>query len=256
MLERLKELPPEIEGLRAVGTVSREDYELVLEPILERARDEGRRIRFLYEIGAGFDGFTAGGAWADTRLGLRFLRIFEACAVVSDIAWIRQTARAVGFVLPCPVRVFAGADRDEAVRWLRSYANEAAVVHRLLTDRGIIVLEISRPLRAADFDALAETADDWIRMHGYLQGLVVHAREFPGWENLAGFVHHIRFIRQHHRKIQKVALAADTRLASVAPHIAEHFVEAEIRRFEYDELAQAIDWASTPRQIGKRAAAG
>src|SRR5689334_21956867 len=53
---------------------------------------------------------------------------------------------------------------------------------RLLPESSVIVAEIERPLRVADFDALALIADAWIEAHGVLGGLVVHARRFPGWE--------------------------------------------------------------------------
>jgi hypothetical protein len=241
MLERIDDTPSAIEGFRAIGKVSKDDYETVLEPVLRRARENGTRIRFLYEIGAGFDGFTAAGAWEDAKLGLRYLTVFEACAVVSDIGWTRETARAIGIVLPCPVRVFASEDRDQAVSWLVSLPQEVPLAHRVLPDRNVVVLEVTRALRPEDFDALARTVDELIREHGQLQGLVVHAREFPGWGNFAGFLRHIAFIREHHRKIAKIALAADARLASLAPRIAKHFVEAQIRRFEFDALDQAIE---------------
>ena len=58
MLERINDLSPGVIGLRAVGKVSKEDYEQVLEPILDDARREGRRIRFLYQFGPEFEGFT------------------------------------------------------------------------------------------------------------------------------------------------------------------------------------------------------
>ena len=73
------------------------------------------------------------------------------------------------------------------------------------------------------------TVDPWIEAHGALRGLVVDVREFPGWENVTGFLH--RFVRGHHRKVQQIALAAGGRLAEWAPRLAAHFVEAEVRRF-------------------------
>ena len=32
-------------------------------------------------------------------------------------------------------------------------------------------------------------------------------------------------------------------MAELAPRLAEHFVQAEIKRFEYDELDEAVVWA-------------
>jgi type II secretory pathway component PulK len=108
----------------------------------------------------------------------------------------------------------------------------------------VILVEVKQPLRAQDFEALAVTADAWIKAHGELQGLVIHAREFPGWENLGSFFRHVRFARDHQRKVKKIALAVDSKLASLVPMITEHFVQAEIKSFAYSELDSAIAWAA------------
>ncbi|MEO8361930.1 MAG: STAS/SEC14 domain-containing protein [Vicinamibacteria bacterium] len=244
MLEILKDLPAGIEGVKAVGQVTRDDYEKVFEPMMDAARGNGRHIRFLYQLGAQFDGFTPGAAWEDAKLGLRFLRLFDGCAIVSDVAWIRDSARLVGFILPCPVGVFGNDERERAIEWLAALPDEgAATSHRLLPESGVIVVEVAGPLRAQDFDSLALTADTWIAAHGDLRGIVIHAREFPGWENLGSLFRHIRFIRNHHRKVARVALAAEGKLASLAPRLAEHFVKAEVKSFPYDALESAIAWA-------------
>ena len=58
MLERLKDLPPGIDGLRATGKITKEDYERIFEPLVDGARREDRRLRFLYELGPEFEGST------------------------------------------------------------------------------------------------------------------------------------------------------------------------------------------------------
>ena len=87
-------------------------------------------------------------------------------------------------------------------------------------------------------DLLAQLLDD-----GYLLGIVSHAREVPGWENLVGFFRHMRFIRNRQQKVTRVALATESTLAGLAPRIAEHFVKAELKAFPYDALESAIAWA-------------
>lgn len=72
-------------------------------------------------------------------------------------------------------------------------------------------------MRVQDFDALALTADTWIEARGDLQGVVLHARGFPGWENFGSFLRHAQFVRDHHRKVIKVALSADGKLAGRQP---------------------------------------
>ena len=120
MLERLANLPPGIEGVKALETVSKEDYEKVLEPIFDRARQKGEPIRFLYEFAPDFHGFSRGAAWEDVRFGLGAVRQLAGCAVVSDIVWVRESAKFVGFWLPCPLRAFARHERDQAIAFLQS----------------------------------------------------------------------------------------------------------------------------------------
>src|SRR5262249_44873234 len=140
------------------------------------------------------------------------------------------------------VRVFGNGQFAEAVDWLRSLPEGPTLSHRLLPE-GVLVVEVRQALRAQDFDALAATADVWLEAHGDLRGIVIHAREFPGWENLGGLIRHVRFVRDHQRRVRRVALASDSRLADLAPRLAEHFVQAEVRRFGYDELDAAVAWA-------------
>jgi SpoIIAA-like len=243
VIEKLKDLPGGIDGVRAIGKISKEDYEQVFVPLLDEARREGRHIRFLYQVGPDFEGFTPGAAWEDAKIGLHFLRLFDGCAIVTDLAWIRELTRLAGFFMPCPVSVFSNTEFAGAVDWLRSLPEGSAISHQLLPESGVIVVEVKQALRAQDFDSLAFTADTWIEAHGSLQGLVIHAREFPGWENLASFFRHVRFVREHHRKVKRIALAVDSKLASLAPSIAEHFIQAEVKSFGYDELDDAIAWA-------------
>ena len=244
MLERLTNLPAGIDGVKATGKVSQQDYQQVFDPLIDEARRTNRRLRLLYQFEPQFESFTAGGAWEDASLGLRSLRLIDGLAIVSDVSWIRDASRLLAFFMPGPVRHFGNAQFTEAVAWLQSLPQAAGVTHRLLADSGVIVVDVTQALRARDFDELAVTADTWIEAHGHLQGLVIHARRFPGWENLGGLLSHVRFIRDHHRKIRRIALAADGELATLGPRIGEHFVQAEVKSFAYDALDAAIAWAA------------
>lgn len=243
MIERLRDLPDGVDGLRASSKVTREDYERAVEPLFDEARREGRRIRLLYQFGPDFEGFTAGGMWDDVQLGLQYLRLFERCAIVSDVEWIGQVSRLFGTMVPFPVRHFRNTELEAALSFLRAPVAGPTVPHRLLSDVGVLIVEPERPLRREDFEAVAMTVDPWLEAHGRLQGVVIHAREFPGWENLGGFLRHLRFLRDHQRKVRHVAVAVDGRLAQIAPKLVEHFVEAEVRHFPYDQLAAAVEWA-------------
>jgi hypothetical protein len=115
--------------------------------------------------------------------------------------------------------------------------------HRLIPESGVIVAEIKQALGPSDFAALAATADDWIKTHGSLSGLVLHAHHFPGWESLRGMISHLRFVRDHHKEVKRVALVTEARLASITEQLAAHFVKAEVKTFGFDKLEEATAWA-------------
>lgn len=244
MIERLEHLPPGIDGLRVSGTVSEQDYETVVAPLLEQAAREQRRVRLLYQVAADLQGFTLAGAWADTRLGLRHLDVLERVALVSDVRWMRALTQLLGAALPCPMAAFSNAQWTEALSWLVPSGSGATVQHRLLEDIGVLVIEPSGVLRREDFEAIARTIDPWIRRHGELRGVVVHARAFPGWENLGSVLRHVRFVREHHRAVRRVALAADGWAAELVPMLARHVVDVEMRHFPYGEFDEAVRWAA------------
>jgi hypothetical protein len=245
MLEKINDLPYGIVGINAVGHVSRQDYEAVFEPLLHEARRDGRRMRFLYQFGPSFEGVTVGGAWEELKIGLSAMKSFEGCAIVTDIGWIREASRPIGFLLPCPVRVFANNDRAVASEWLHSLPVGSSVSHHLFRETGVVVIEIKRALHAFDFDALILSVDTWLEAEGPLPGLVFRVREFPGWNKLGNFLHHLRFVHDYHHKVRRIALASDSKLAVYAPRLAKHFTAAEVKTFDYDAVELAVKWAGT-----------
>ena len=116
------------------------------------------------------------------------------------------------------------------------------IQHELLRERGILILKPEGALRAEDFTALAGAVDPYIEQHGDLNGLMIEAPSFPGWESFAALVSHLRFVRDHHRRIRRIAVVSDSTLLAVAPKIASHFVSAELRTFEGAGRAAALAW--------------
>lgn len=112
----------------------------------------------------------------------------------------------------------------------------------LLRDKGIAILSPAGPLEKSDFARIAEEIDPYIAANGQLAGLMVRAEAFPGWESFGALVSHLRFVKDHHREIARIAVVTDSELLQIMPHIAKHFVAADIRQFPYREKAQALSW--------------
>ena len=243
MLERLKNLPHGADGVSAIGKVTKEDYRQVAAPLFEELASNGRHVRFLYHLGHKFEGFTLGGAWEDAKMGLRYFRVFDRLAIVTDVSWLRNLSRLAGTFMPCPVRVFSCKDLQAAISWLNPRAADRSLSYQLITEEGVLVVDPSQPLRAEDFVTLANTIDPFIESHGALNGLVVHARTFPGWENLSALLGHVRFAAAHKDKVLRIALVSDSNLAALMPKLAQHFVSAEVKHFSYEKIERAIEWA-------------
>ena len=114
--------------------------------------------------------------------------------------------------------------------------------HKLLQDWGILIVNPQGPLEQADFEALAKIVDPYIESHGTLRGLMIYTESFPGWNNFAGLVSHLKFVKDHQRHIDKVAAVTDSGFLEVIPGIANHFVKADIRHFDFEEKENAMKW--------------
>ncbi len=118
MLQRIDGFDDNVVAVRAVGTVTADDYQSVLEPALEAAAAGGRKIRVLFELGEEFTGYDAGAMVEDTKAGLGSRGSFERIAVVSDVGWVRHAFGMFGGLMHGEVRVFANADEAEARAWI------------------------------------------------------------------------------------------------------------------------------------------
>ena len=112
----------------------------------------------------------------------------------------------------------------------------------LLRDKGIVVLKPEGALQADDFRRLARMVDPYIAEAGGLRGILIDAPHFPGWDGFAALLEHLRFVRDHHRKVGRVAAVTDSSFLKVLPRVAEHFAHPEIRVFGGAERAAALIW--------------
>lgn len=109
-------------------------------------------------------------------------------------------------------------------------------------ETGIAILEPDGKLAASDFESASAIIDPFIEQSGKLNGIVIHVESFPGWDSFSALVRHLRFVKDHHKKVSHVAFATDSPLGGFAEHVASHFVNAEIRHFSYAELDESKDW--------------
>ncbi len=107
---------------------------------------------------------------------------------------------------------------------------------------GLAILEPDGPLTKGDFESAAKVIDPYIENTDQFSGIIIHTESFPGWDSFAALASHLRFVKEHHKKISRVAISTNSVIGNFSEAVASHFVNAEIKLFSYQELEQARDW--------------
>jgi hypothetical protein len=111
--------------------------------------------------------------------------------------------------------------------------------------KSVLHVRPTGPLQEKDFVALSQAVDPFIERNRGLSGLLLEVAHFPGWTNLAAATQHFRFVRDHHRRIKKIAIVADSLLGEAVEQIATHFVAATIKHFSFSHLDDAKTWVAS-----------
>ncbi len=109
-------------------------------------------------------------------------------------------------------------------------------------NEGIILVEPIDRLEQSDFEKLANEIDAFPQDKNSLIGLIIYTKSFPGWDDFNAFFHHMKFVKDHHKEIQRVAIVTDSKIGAIAPGIVNHFVAARIKHFEYVSIEEAKQW--------------
>jgi hypothetical protein len=116
MLELIDGLPGNVVGIAVSGRLTMQDCQDVLVPAIEKSLKRHEKIRLYYELHSRFPG----AAWDELDLGLEHALRCERVAIVTDIGWVRLTIKALRFLIPSEIRVFATVQADEGRAWIRA----------------------------------------------------------------------------------------------------------------------------------------
>ena len=112
----------------------------------------------------------------------------------------------------------------------------------LLRDREIFVITPEGPLEEADFDRLAQRRSIHSLRRGEIARRYGQCEVIPRLGELWSLVSHLKFVADHHRKIERIAAVSDSGFLKIMPRIADHFVQAEIKHFDLAQKDQALAW--------------
>ena len=114
MIELIEGLPKNVVGISVRGRVTRQECHDILTPAVEKSLKWRDKMRLYYELNSRFPG----AAWDDLDLGIDHATRCERIAIVTDIAWVRLTVKAIRFLIPGEIRVFATIEAPEGRAWI------------------------------------------------------------------------------------------------------------------------------------------
>ena len=112
MIELMDGLPRHVVGISVKGRVTREECRRVLTPAIASSLRWRDKIRLYYELGSRFPG----SGWDD--LDFEHASCCERIAIVTDIAWVRLTVKAIRFLIPGEIHVFDTSEAAAARTWI------------------------------------------------------------------------------------------------------------------------------------------
>lgn len=239
MIEEMTGLPAGTLGFKVFGNVTGDDYDNVLTPAIDKAIEEFDRIKLLAQIGPDFEGYSLDAAWDDAKLGLRHWNGFERVAVATDLGWLRTMIKAMGFMMPCPVRLFELGEVDDAKRWL----SESLGSIQLNGEGDFITVRLLGKLEPSAYDGVSEEIDNLMSRFEHVR-LMLDLREFDGWSGLAALGDHLSLVREHRRVPERIAVVGDKAWQNLAEKVMSRFVNARTQFFDADDFEGAKAWIS------------
>jgi len=98
-----------------------------------------------------------------------------------------------------------------------------------------------KKLTAEDFRQLRPQIDSLISQYGKIR-LLIDASGFNGWENIAAFENHAGFVKNHQKKIERIAVITAHEWQHWLIGAVRIFVHPEVRAYDKSHTSEALRW--------------
>lgn len=112
------ESPQNVVAFKATGEVTKNDYQTVLLPAVERLVNQIDEINFLFLIDTEIESFTAAAWMQDAWVGLKNLNKWNRSAIVTDSEKAISFTNAFSYIVPGEFKGFKKEAFNEAMNWV------------------------------------------------------------------------------------------------------------------------------------------
>lgn len=110
--------PDNVAAFRAVGEVTKQDYENVVVPAVEAVVAKYNELNFLLELDTDLGNYTAGAWFEDIMIGLKNFGKWNRAAIVTDSDNIIKFTDAFSYIAPGEYKGFKKDELDIALIWV------------------------------------------------------------------------------------------------------------------------------------------
>ena len=110
--------PENVVAFRALGEVTKDDYQNVMAPAVEKLVDRIDEINFLFVIDTDLENFTAAAWMQDAWIGLKNLGKWNRSAIVTDSEKAITFTNGFSYMVPGEFKGYKKNDFDEALNWV------------------------------------------------------------------------------------------------------------------------------------------
>lgn len=118
MLQILTDMPASVVAVRAVGEVTKEDYDTKLLPAVESVAKEFKEINFLFVLETDLQNFTPAAWMRDAWMSLKNYTKWNKVAVVSDQKFVQKLSDMLRYVFPGEAKGFSFEELQQAKEWV------------------------------------------------------------------------------------------------------------------------------------------
>lgn len=115
---QLIDAPENVVAFRAIGEVTKEDYQTVMEPAVQKLVDRIDEINFLFLINTDLENFTAAAWMQDAWIGLKNLGKWNRAAIVTDSERAITFTNGFSYMVPGEFKGFKIDELSEAMDWV------------------------------------------------------------------------------------------------------------------------------------------
>lgn len=118
MIEVIQGLPAHVAAFRATGIITRQDYHVIINPLVKNIAVESGKINYLLVLSTPLKNYTVGAWIQDAFLGLRYFSKWKKLAIVTEKAGIRKFTDTFGKLIPPETKGFKMEDLPIAKQWI------------------------------------------------------------------------------------------------------------------------------------------